>query len=272
MYETAAIDTRASGRTLLLKKLLWVIIGLLLLISLGQIAFQLFVVPNLTIAHVYVESDVPLAKDEILGIAGIEGNEYYFSLRIEDVQERLEHYPVVRQAVVRKVFPDTVRIVLEGRKPLAIALVEVDKRSVPVCFDDSGVVFHIGQAISEWDLPVVSGLKFGSLRMGMQLPQTLFSFLEDLSRLRNAAPNLFRLISEVRVQPLSGEEYELVIYPVAHNIRVRIGRKLDRELLQYTMLVLDVMERQELSHSVREIDFRTGEVIYRRNDDASKEG
>ena len=272
MYEALTMTpVNTLRKTSVLKRVLWIVIALLLTVSLGQIAFQLFISPNLLIAHVHVESDVPISEEEVLGIAGLQGNEYYFSLNAEHVRERLEQYPVVKEAIVRKVFPDTLKIGLIGRKPLAAALVDVGGKSVPLCFDEEGVVIQIGRAIADWDLPVVSGLKFGDVKIGMKLPQMLLSFLGDLGELKRRTPGLFRAISEVRIVPLRSSEYELVLYPISHSIRVRIGSELDEQVLQYTMLVLDVMAKQDVSEDVREIDFRTGEVIYR-NTDESEEG
>ena len=91
MSDTLTLNPRkAQKRETILKKILWIIIGGLFFISLAEIAFQLFIVPNLHIKQITVESDFPIGRDEILGAAGIGGNEYYFSLDVEGMRKRLE--------------------------------------------------------------------------------------------------------------------------------------------------------------------------------------
>ena len=249
-------------KEIILKKILWSIIGILFLVSLVEITFQLFIAPNLHIKQIVVESDIPIGRDEILGVAGIGGKEYYFSLNIEEMTKRLEEYPVVKDAHVTRVFPDTLKIVIKTRKAVGLAIVEMEGKSVPVSFDEQGVIFRMGSALSEWDMPIISGLAFRNVKLGMELPLTLHPLLSDLSTLRMQSPTLFNLISEIEVVPVREDDYELVLYPISYNIKVKIGDRIDRKLIQYTMLVLDVMKQQNVTQQVKEIDFRTGEVIY----------
>lgn len=263
MAETIAMNPgHAQKRETILKRILWIIISILILVSIGEITFQLIVAPQLQIRQIVVESNISIGRDEILGVAGIDGKEYYFSLDVEEVAQKLEEYPIIKEARVKKVFPDTIRIEIETRKAVGLALVEMDGKSVPVSFDEQGVIFQIGSNLTEWEIPIISGLAFRNVELGMQLPSTLHPLLHDLSVLRMKSPTLFNLISEIRIVPLRQDDYELVLYPISYNIKVRIGNRIDKKLIQYTMLVLDVMKQQNITQKVKEIDFRSGEVIY----------
>ncbi len=113
------------------------------------------------------------------------------------------------------------------------------------------------------DLPVVSGLKFQGLRPGLELPRLLSPLLRQIAELKERQPDLYRLISEVRVVPVNPVRYELLVYPVFGTTRIRTAGGLDAATLKNAFLVLDLMQREGLSGKVQEIDFRTQEVVYR---------
>jgi hypothetical protein len=81
--------------------------------------------------------------------------------------------------------------------------------------------------------------------------------------MRRNEPQLFDLISEIKVIAVNEIEYELIFYPVGYDVRVNLGDRFDESLLKYTFMVLDVLKRQEISSGIRELDFRTGEVVYK---------
>ncbi len=151
------------------------LIILLTVIILGELVFHLLVAPNLVIRKVMVESELALSDEEILRLAGLRSKEYYFALDPETVRRNLETFPRVRKAVIEKVFPDTVRIVLYERKPLAISFAESTGRTVPLAIDREGVIFQMGDEVDRLDLPVISGIRFETAQPGMRLPETLTS-------------------------------------------------------------------------------------------------
>ena len=177
------------------------------------------------------------------------------------MSRRLEGYPVVREAIVEKVFPDTLRITVRGREPLAICIGTLGERTVPVAFDEHGVVFQIGGAVSGLNMPVLSGLQFAPV-MGLELPAMLDPLLEDLQQLKTSSPELYRLVSEIKVMAISDTAYELMLYPVGYAVRANIGDRLDETFLRYVFMVLDVLAQQGITDTVREIDLRTGRVVY----------
>jgi cell division protein FtsQ len=171
----------------------------------------------------------------------------------------------VREANVQKVFPDTLRLSVTGRKPLALAIGRSADRTVPVVFDEDGVVFQIGSSSSGGgvpDLPVISGLSF-TPALGIAMPAMLAPLLRDLAALRQRSPELFGLISELKVSAVNSVDYELEFYPLGQRIRVRLGNRIDETVLRYAFLVIDVLARTRSAADVTEIDLRNGEVVYR---------
>jgi cell division protein FtsQ len=132
---------------------------------------------------------------------------------------------------------------------------------VPVAFDEEGVVFQVGRGVTVLDLPILSGLSFSPV-MGIDLPALLDPLLADMVRLREESPEMYRLISEIRVQAVGEADYEAILYPADYGVRVLLGRRLDATFLRYVFMVLDVLEKEGVTSRVREIDLRTGTVVY----------
>jgi cell division protein FtsQ len=253
--------TDEERRTVARRGLLGAVV-FLAVIAVLEVVFHFLVAPRMLIERISVESEVSLTDRQILDVAGIQRKEYYFSLDPEVVRQNLESYPLVRQAYVEKVFPNTLRLVLYARRPLAVSVVNLGERSVPVAFDEDGVVFQIGQSLTHYDLPVVSGLRFQDLKLGMRIPSALVPFLRQLHELSVESPKLLGLISEFRVVNRGGAGYEIIVYPAAYRLPVRMGQKLSAESLKYVFMVLDVVSREGYSEGLEELDFRTGQMIY----------
>jgi cell division protein FtsQ len=245
-----------------LRPYLWTIIILLVCLAVFQLLFALVISPRVPIDHIEVEANFPITESQIRSIAGIGDRAYYFSMDTAALQARLAEHPPVKSAVVEKIFPDRLRIVLKKRTPLALAFGRTGNKSVPVAVDEEGVVFQIGPSISDWGLPVLSGLVFKPLQ-GLKLPRKLLPLLTELESLRDSSPGLFSLVSEIEVVSVNAVDYELLFYPMGYNVRVNMGDRFDEKMLKYTLLVLNVLKQQGVTEKVRELDFRTGEVVYR---------
>jgi cell division protein FtsQ len=97
----------------------------------------------------------------------------------------------------------------------------------------------------------------------MRFPDELVSYLGQLAELREAAPELYNLISEIKFVKKSTASYEVVLFPGHARLRVRTGPELSVEMLRSILLVIDVVKQQGMLDSLAELDFRTGEVVYR---------
>ncbi len=265
MSEAAVLPRQQSARVAKgghFNRVMLIVVVALISAALLELAFALFISPNLTIRHLEVRSDFDITEDRLLSIAGIGRKEYYFLVHPETIEAKLAAYPLVKSARVRKVFPDKLQIVLKRRKPLAVALSTHGGKTVPVVLDEDGVVFQKGAEVTGFRLPVISGLAFEPI-LGLRLPDRLLGFLRSLRHLQEHEPDLFDLISEIKVVSANSVDYELIFYPLSYNMRINIGDRLNENILEYTIMVLDVLEKQELMDNVTELDFRSGEVIYR---------
>jgi len=247
----------------IINRILWIIIIILFIIIIFEVVFQFIIVPQLKIKEIIVDTDLSLSREEILHLAGIKKNDYYFSLDTVEIGKKLKSYPAVRDAKAIKKFPNTVTLVARKRVPLAIALIEDNGRSLPALIDDCGVVFYIGRLTNIFDLPVISGLDFKRYETGMKLPDVLINFLGQLNVVKEKARTLFNFISEIRVVPIGERDYELLFYMIPYTTKIRFGESINENILAYAMMVLDVLHQQGMAESVKEIDFRSREIVYK---------
>lgn len=258
-------------------------IGLILILLLffaGEILFNFFILPHLRVNTIHVEKNIEnLSREELLKWGRLDHELFYYNLKPEDIKQSFEAYPQVRKAFVEKIFPSSLRVILYGRKAVAAGVINKNGESFPVFFDKEGVVFRIGEPRKEGvktgtpktgagarefgDLPIISGLKFTSLTPGIRVPRILEVLFRDLSKLRESG-DLYNLISEIRIVKKGEYNFETILYFTNYPVRVRLGRRIDADRLKYILLVLDSLKEDS---RIREIDFRTREIILKKKDD-----
>ena len=243
------------------KTAILILLGILVL----EIVFNFFVEPRMVITSVRISSDgrLPLSDAEILEKAGLQGTLSYLDIDVRKAEESLRRIPLVRNAAVEKHFPNLMEIRLESRVPLGVVLAEQEGLTVPLVFDEQGVIFSIGDSPLLTDLPVVSGIRFPELRPGVRLPDPLISFLGDLSVMKENSGTLFGLISELKFVKKNTNDYEVLLFPRQYRTRVRIGSRIDESLMKNILMVLDMVARENLAPSLEELDFRGSKIVYR---------
>jgi cell division protein FtsQ len=232
-----------------------------------ELVWLLGVSPFLPFAHIEVVSFDGMEKDLLLKKAGITANSTYITTHSEIIKTTLGTIPEVASVAVEKQFPDSLKIVVTPRTAVAISLVMVNNTLTPACIDKEGVLFAFGNI--GCSVPLVSGLVFESPVVGLKLPAPLQAVFEQLGLLQDRAPQLVKMISEIKIQQKAYGGYDLVIYPIMYPIRVRMNPELNEESLRYMMLVLDVLVSKGIE--VDEIDFRTGTVSYTTKEASSGE-
>jgi cell division protein FtsQ len=225
--------------------------------------------PAMQIRHVVVHSDLPLADDQVLALSGVSGAEHWYSVATAAIEKRLEANPLVRRAEVVKVFPDTLRMTVWGRVPAGLILAASAGQTVPVLVDGDGVVYKIGTSGAEVDLPVISGVTAGDTALGTALPRAYGPLFAGLRALRESAPALYALVSEVRVVNSPAPDgsapaaLDMLVWLTCSPVPVRARGTVDESLLRSTLMVLDLLSRQGVLQNIQELDFRSGNVVYR---------
>jgi cell division protein FtsQ len=235
----------------------------LTLVVIGYVLYVAVVSPWLRISRVVVQADFDIERSTLLESIGLDGPASFFSVRPSEIVAQLEAHPMIRSAAVERVFPDTVRLDLTRRRPLALALTVRNGRSIPIVLDESGTIFDTGAHLAERDIPVISGISFEGNVVGSRLPAGLVPLLEDLQQIRISSPEIYGLISEIRVEPRVAGGFDLLLFTKGFPVPVRTDGTLDQATCTYALMVLDVLAQRGEADGVAEIDFRSGEIVYR---------
>ncbi|MFW5689503.1 MAG: cell division protein FtsQ/DivIB [Spirochaetota bacterium] len=263
---------RTAGRERSMQRLLTAIIVLLSIVLVLEVVYHLVLAPRLVIDRIEIESDLPMSDSELLALAGVRVGMPYFRTDPAEITERVLAHPVVRDAQVSIAFPNRISISANRRVPLATAIAQTGEGPVPLVFDEEGVVFQVGLGEGELDLPVVSGLRFAAVDAGLQLPALVVDFLGQLRGFRMNSPELYGLFSEYRIVQRNEYAYEVVLYPMHFPLPVRIGTSIDRDMIQYVLMMLDLLRREGRLESLAELDFRSGEGVLRARTDSGLPG
>jgi cell division protein FtsQ len=270
MSEEFVFEGAVSGekpvRSPLDRRLKWLLIVLAILLA-GELIWVLGVTPCMPFSVIEITGLPELDRGEALAQAGIGVHSSYMTVDARGAELALSALCQVESARVTKQFPDTIRIALEGRKAVAMALVPINGKPEPVLFDRHGVVFQIGSKGGEGSLnlqalPIISGLVFADLSLGMKLPAVFQRFFSDLAKLNSAAPELLGTISEIQVSRKAYNGFELALYPVHYPTKIRIGDEITADSIRYMLLLIDVLKKQGVMPE--EIDFRTGTASYKK--------
>lgn len=230
-------------------------------ILLLQLLFHLALAPQIKITRVVIQGGQGYADEEIMALAGLKGREYYFSVDQNRVKQRLEASGRFKEARVEKVFPDTLRLDLVRRVPVAVSLANLGGRTVLLEIDAEGWVCGLLEAGGDVNLPVLSGVEFPQAQVGLKLPEGLVLLLEDLAQVKAKSLVLYQWISEIRVHKSRNESFTTTIYPGTSPLRILMGDRLELRLLKEAAVVEDILQEQKLDSRVRTMDFRTEQIV-----------
>lgn len=258
-------EERRLERERKLERFFKILITVLVTVLIIQVAYHLYFAGKMRFSDIVISAapEIKLSNRDILEAAGVDSSTAFFSVNPGEIVDRLEQHPAVSSAEVEKRFPNHLTLILKGRKPLVLALAERGGETVPAVMDREGIVFATGGGVEQWDLPVVSGVRFPEIQAGSRLPESLCGFLHQLNALKQSSPALFNLISEIKFVKKNSVEFEVLLFIRDYPVRVRLGRKINPELMTYIVMVLDMVSRDDGLSGVEELDFRAGEIVYR---------
>jgi cell division protein FtsQ len=265
VFERAASED-SPVRSKIDRRLKWLLIALAVILA-GELIWVLGITPCMPFSVIEISGVPDLDRALVLERAGIGPHSSYMTVDARGAELSLGAMYQIESARVTKQFPDTIRIALEGRKAVAMALAQVNGKLEPVLFDRNGVIFQIGNAGPEKSagiegLPLISGLVFADLSLGTKLPAVFRRFLADLEKLSGAAPELLGTISEIQASRKAYDGLELALFPIHYPAKVLVGNELTADTIRYMLLLIDVFKKQGVMTD--EIDFRTGTASYKK--------
>ncbi len=224
--------------------------------------------PWMRINRIHVHADFEIERSVLLELAGLHETAYFFNVRPGEIAQRIEEHPLVRTAQVERVFPNALRLDLLRRRPVALVVLDRNGRVTPAAVDEEGVIYDAGLHLAELDLPVISGVEFQGAPVGARMPEMLHGFLESLHRLKVEEPRLFDRVSELQIVPRRNGGFDTLLFTADYRVPVRLGPEITPEICRWALMVLDVLTQQGISGDVAEVDFRSGEIVYRMKEDS----
>jgi cell division protein FtsQ len=224
--------------------------------------------PALVPVKIDVKSFQGFGKADVLNFAGIRNGATYISINAQEAEALLSKHPMVESVKVIKRFPDRLSIFLEPRQAVAVVVARVNGRLQPVYVDRYGVAFRVGNGAGEappsW-LPVISGVldERQPLGLGMQLNAVYLPLFSRIAAISEGDSNIWQAVSEIGIAKKSNDVYDLLLYPVNSQIKLRMGSEISKENIYYALLMADVCRQLGNGRLPDEIDARSGLGVYK---------
>jgi cell division protein FtsQ len=172
---------------------------------------------------------------------------------LEAWRNRLKGAPWVADATLRRIFPATIRVVVQEREPIGIGRIGDQLFLI----DRTGTIIdEFGPAYAKLDLPIIDGLSAGT-RGGATLVDPARAALAGRLLLSlERAPQLGRRLSQVDVSDARDAAVLLEGDPVI----IRLGYEQFAERLQSYMDVAETL--RDRVEDIDYVDLRFGEHVY----------
>jgi cell division protein FtsQ len=202
------------------------------------------------IAGVDVTGAEYIDSEEILEAAAIEIGKNIFEVDLREVSETLETAFTAEDFTVYKRLPNSIRISVNEKKPVALLnvkeLVGVDENGVPLP--------HVGAELAA-NLPILTGIGSVSSLTDSTVNARLRAGLELLDSIKDKAPSTYKRISEINVSDMN----TLGISLIDNGLEVIIGERDWVRKIPVLDKVIDevTMNRKE----VKAVDIRFDEKV-----------
>jgi cell division protein FtsQ len=165
-------------------------VGLLAVVGAWTAWQRVFASESLRVGKLEVRGSHFLSEGEVRELAAPAVGENILALDIEALKTRLRASPWVADATVTRALPDTVRVEIHERVPLALA--ELDR--LYLMDEDGGLIDIYGPRTGAFDLPIVRGLLGVEEESRHDRARRAGALLADLDELASE-------VSEVYVEP-----------------------------------------------------------------------
>lgn len=191
-----------------------ILLSILLIVS---FYYYLLRTPYLKIKEITIEGGRRVGSKEVIDIAGVKIGENILAVDLKAIRRRIEKLPWVREAVVKRVLPHSLKVSIKERVPFA--LINLD--STLYIIDDGGVVFKKADYRDGVDLPIITGVRMEGLLDGDgEEIESLFKALDFLRFLREKRVLSIESVSEVKMDAHRG----LIVYTTEGPMIITFGK------------------------------------------------
>lgn len=225
-----------------MKKSMGVAFQLLLLSSLlftgHWVYVRLLEDPFFRVREVEVEGCTRIRPDLIRSLI-IEGMPNLFTLRLGEIAKRVETHPWIDYVVMRKVFPNKVRVHVEERKPIAILQLEE-----LYYLDAKGVVFSQVRDGDGYNFPFLTGLTRQAFEKDPEASKgLLLKALELLSMAEKEKVSPIEGVSQIHMSRTFGID----CYNKTAGLEVKMGENAFGEKMRRLSIVWSDLRKRGLS-------------------------
>lgn len=194
------------------------------------------------IKQVEVEGTQRTSREELLATIAEKTNGVLWQAPIDEIREVLKRNPWIRDAEVRRQFPDKLRVKISEREPFALA-----RRSdnTVVWIDRDGTVLGDQTKFNlEVVPPIISGLQDGASAKVMEVNRRHLSLYQDLLNVLDAGePRLSAQVDEVIFDGVDG----LRLRVHSGRVEVLVGTQDFRKRTEEALRILQAIERKDVS-------------------------
>ena len=73
-----------------------------------------------------------------------------------------------------------------------------------------------------------------------------------------------RILTPDAASELSPQDLDLLVYLTSSPVPIRARGSVDEGLVKYALMTMDLLSRQGVLKDIQELDFRSGDVVYKR--------
>ena len=187
--------------------------------------------PRFRISEVNFEGLNSLERETLESLAKIELGKNIFQIDLEEIRERLQNYPRVKEAIVFRRFPRRVEVKVKEREAVAF----IKNRDRTYLIGEGGII--LSQAPLSQPLPLITGLGKGKAKVGERLKGAKLVMALDILEIFSSSA---LSISEIEL----GEQGPVVWIK---EVKVFLGKEPERErqAKELKAILNDLKRRQE---------------------------
>ena len=195
--------------------------------------------PSFRVREVEIEGCGKIRPEAIRSLIMIEGMPNLFALRLEEIARRVETHPWIDHLVMRKVFPNKVKVQIEERRPIAILQLEE-----LYYIDAKGVIFSPVGDGDGYNFPFLTGLTRQALEKDPEASRDLL--MKALDFLRMTEKEKVSPLEEISEIHLS-RSFGMDCYTRANGLEVKMGKDSFDEKLRRLSIVWSDLQKRGLS-------------------------
>jgi cell division septal protein FtsQ len=172
---------------------------------------------HLPLSSVSVEGINVLSKEEVVRLMKLPPRIAMYDVDLTEIQNNIRMNTFVKDVIVQRDPPSTVRVTIEERVPAAMIVAgEV------LYIDNDGVVLPYIASSETYDIPVISGIDSAvALRAGMQVRNPdILEALQIITTAKLTNEEMYHAISEIRLR----KGHDIILYSFESGVPIIFGK------------------------------------------------